>query len=93
MNDTMKWQISPEILHSRIDDEVVLMSIEADSYFGLDPIASRIWELLEQPLDLDELVAKLMEEYEVDADTCRQDAQALLEDMQGRGLIAPVAAA
>lgn len=89
----MKWQISPEILHSRIDDEVVLMSIEADSYFGLDPIASRIWELLEQPLDLDELVAKLMEEYEVDADTCRQDAQALLEDMQGRGLIAPVAAA
>ena len=87
----MKWQISPEILHSKIDEEVILMSIEADSYFGLDPIASRIWELLEQPLDLDELVEKLMEEYEVDAETCRQDVQALLEDMQGRGLIAPTA--
>ena len=87
----MKWQISPEILHSKIDEEVILMSIEADSYFGLDPIASRIWELLEQPLSVEELVEKLMEEYEVDADTCQQDVQALLEDMQGRGLIAPVA--
>lgn len=89
----MKWQISPEILHSKIDDEMILMSIEADSYFGLDPIASRIWELLEQPLDLDELVEKLMEEYEVDAETCREDVQALLEDLQGRGLIAPLATA
>lgn len=83
----MKWQISSETLHSKIDDEVILMSIEADSYFGLDPIASRIWELLEQPKTLDELVALLMEEYEVDASTCTEDVRALLGDLQDKGLV------
>jgi hypothetical protein len=83
----MKWQISPSILHSKIDDEVILMSIEADSYFGLDPIASRIWELLEEPKDMDELVALLTEEYEVDDATCRADVQVLLDDLVGRGLV------
>jgi hypothetical protein len=83
----MKWQISPSILHSKIDDEVILMSIEADSYFGLDPVASRIWELLEEPKDMDELVALLTEEYEVDDATCRVDVQTLLDDLVGRGLV------
>ena len=88
----MKWQIAPSILHSKIDEEVILMSIEADSYFGLDPIASRIWELLEEPKSLQELTATLTEEYEVDADTCQQDVQELLDDMAGRGLIQQTAA-
>lgn len=88
----MKWQITPSILHSKIDEEVILMSIEADSYFGLDPIASRIWELLEEPRSLQELTAILTEEYEVDADTCQQDVQELLDDMAGRGLIQQTAA-
>ena len=87
-----KWQISPEVLSSKIDEEVILMSIEADSYFGLDPVGSRIWEILsKQPASIIELVNTMMEEYEVDEATCLNDVQAFVYDMSGRKLIIQVA--
>lgn len=86
------WQITPEVISSKIDEEVILMSIEADSYFGLEPVGSRIWELLsKQPASVDELVTSLMEEYEVDEATCRDDVQQFLDDMSAKKLIIQVA--
>lgn len=83
-----KWEISKEVLSSKIDEEVVLMSIEADSYFGLDPVGSRIWELLSiKSATIDELVQTLMEEYDTDEETCRKDVQSFIEDMSTRKLI------
>ena len=83
-----KWEISKEVLSSKIDEEVVLMSIEADSYFGLDPIGSHIWELLSaKPATTTELVETLMEEYDTDIETCQQDVQAFIDDMSARKLI------
>lgn len=89
----MRYQISQDVLFSKVDDEVILMSIEADSYFGLDPVASRIWELLEQPATLDELVGQLTAEYEVAEAECREDAAIFIEDMVARGLIRALDAA
>ena len=82
------WQVSKKVLSSKIDEEVILMSIEADSYFGIDPVGSRIWELLsKQPATINELVQILVEEYEVDEQTCRKDVQAFIDDMSARKLI------
>lgn len=86
-----RWQISQEVLFSKIDEEVVLMSIEADSYFGLDPIGSHIWEILsKQPASINELVTLLLEEYEVDEATCLKDVQTFIDDMSARKLIMQV---
>lgn len=61
------------MVFSEMDGEIVMMSIENSEYYGLDPVASRIWELLEQPATIEQLVEKLLEEYEVDYDTCLKD--------------------
>lgn len=83
-----KWKVSSEVLSSKIDEEVVLMSIEAGFYFGLETVGSRIWELLsEKPATFDELVTLLMDEYEVDEETCRADVQSFIEDMYSKKLI------
>ena len=84
----LKWQISTEVLSSKIDEEVVLMSIEADSYFGLDPIASHIWELLSiKPATINELVQTLMDEYDIDKEICLKDVKAFVNTMSERKLI------
>lgn len=86
-----KWQVTPQVLSSKIDEEVILMSIEADSYFGLDPVGSHIWDLLSrQPATVDELVILLTQEYEIDEGTCRKDVQVFIDDMSTRKLIMPV---
>ena len=84
----IKRYVNTEVLSSRIDEEVVLMSMEAESYFGLDPIGSRIWELLsQQPSTANELVVMLMKEYEILEDTCRTQVRQFIEDMLTKKLI------
>jgi hypothetical protein len=84
----IKWQVSPKVLSSKIDDEVILMSFEADSYFGLDPVASSIWQLIDkQPSTIDELVQLLLEEYEIDEHSCRNDVQKFIDEMSEKKLI------
>jgi hypothetical protein len=86
-----KWQVNPEVLSSKIDEEIILMSIELDSYFGLDPVASRIWELLSvKPSSIKELLITLLEEYEIDETTCTHDIEYFIEEMSVKKLIKPL---
>ena len=88
----LKWQVNTEVLSSKIDEDTILMSIEADSYFGLDPIGSRIWELLsKQPATTDELVVLLKQEYDINETTCREHVQEFIDDMSAKKLIKQVA--
>ncbi len=83
-----KWQVSKEVLSSKIEEEIILMSVEADAYFGIDPIGSHIWDLLsKQPASINELVELLMQEYEIDKETCIQDVQSFINEMASRKLI------
>lgn len=84
------WQVAPEVLFSRIDDEMILMSISEGYYFTLDPVGTRIWELLSRESStLINLTDQLMEEYEVDKETCMKDLQEFIEDMASKKLIIP----
>jgi hypothetical protein len=86
-----KWQVNSSVLSTTIDQEAVLMSIEQESYFGLDSIGTRIWELLSlKSATIDELTSILMEEYDVDENTCRSDVKAFIDDMSERKLIISV---
>jgi hypothetical protein len=82
------WQKKAEILSSKIDQEIVLMSIEAGLYLSLDPVGSRIWEILaEEPASAEDITDRLIEEYDVDRMECLADVKAFIEDLAYRGLI------
>ena len=67
-----------------------MVDIEKGSYFSLNPVATRIWELLEQPLTLDSLRDQLLTEYDVSAEECRADVGEHLTQMQTLGLVREV---
>ena len=78
---------STQILSSTIDDEVVMMSSEKGMYYNLNPIGSRIWELLETPQTIDSLCAQLIDDYDVDEATCKQETEEFIQSLSERGLI------
>lgn len=73
MKDTTTLQRNKDILSSSVNNETVMMDIETGQYIGLDPIATRIWELLEQPTNFSQLCETLTKEYEVSIEQCRND--------------------
>ncbi len=76
-----------DIISSHIDDEVVMMSIESGEYYGLNPVASRIWEILETPYSFQQLIDILLKEFDVDREKCEKDVQTFLNQMIKKKLI------
>lgn len=76
-----RYKKNLEVIDSNIDDEVVAMNVDTGAYYGLDPIASVIWEVLSEPHTIDELVDKLTEKYDVAPEQCKDDSMPLIEQM------------
>jgi hypothetical protein len=76
-----------ELLSTEFDQEMVLMSIDAGAYYGLEGPARSIWEILETPLTFSALVDRLVKEYRVSPETCAADVQRFLGEMEREGLL------
>lgn len=85
---TKTYTCSDNILETRIDEEIVLLNLDGGLYYGLEPVASRIWELLaEKPRTFDSLIGTLMDEFDVDEALCRQETGAFLDTLTEKGLL------
>lgn len=83
-----KFKRSDDMLGAAIGEELLMMSIAQGRYYSLNEVGKRIWELLETPMGLDELVAKLTEEYDVPEAACREEVERFLAAMRERGMLA-----
>ena len=82
---------SENILFSEIDEDKVMIDIQRGAYFGLNPVAGEIWNLLETPHTPAELVGALVNTYEVDEATCQTETMDALQRMLKLGLVEIVA--
>ncbi len=87
LNKDSQVQRNPKLLANQMDGEIVMMSIANGEYYGLDEVGSRIWELMEKPVSIDNLVEQLMAEFDVDYDGCLRDTQEFLEDLLDKDLV------
>jgi PqqD family protein of HPr-rel-A system len=70
-----------------LDDELVLLDAKSGKYFGLNPVGSRIFELLKEGKAEDEAVAALRAEYGESEERLRADFKAFIAELARRGLI------
>ena len=70
-----------------LDGEAIVLNLETGVYYGLDPVGARIWSLLQEPIRVEQICQKLLDEYDVDRTACHEDLLALLEGMADSGLI------
>ena len=76
-----------ETISGALHDQLVMMDIQQGKYFALNPVATRIWELLETPLGLEALCQALLEEFDVTPEQCHQEVLEHLAEMQKLGLV------
>lgn len=76
-------------------DELVLLDTRDETYFTLNRVAGRLWEVLVSPKTAADLVRFLRTEYDVSptlgADALEQDVSNLLRDLSTAGLVVAAA--
>jgi hypothetical protein len=76
-----------DVTSAEVDDEMVMMSLASDAYFGLDDIGTRIWALLEKPITLGEVCRALQGEYDVTPEQCARDVLLFVTELAEKGLV------
>jgi hypothetical protein len=79
---------SPDQVSSELDGEVVVLNHQQGVYFGLDAgVGALVWRTVQSPVRICDVVAAVLERYDVDEARCTQDVTALLDEMHRAGLI------
>jgi hypothetical protein len=79
---------APDVLFRDLGDEAVLLDLKSGTYFGLNAVGSRIWQLIAAPAPLGTVRDRLLAEYDVEADQAWRDIQTLVGELLRRGLLA-----
>lgn len=78
------------IMTADMNGSTVMMDIMTGKYYNLGETGGSIWELLEEPISVGALVDKLISEYSVSREKCKEDILPFLESLVERGLITEV---
>ena len=81
------YQRSPEAIFSEVGGDIVALNVERGACYGMEQVTAAVWQLLADPLTLEQLCDRLVEIYEVDAATCRTDVEALLGEFEAEGIV------
>jgi hypothetical protein len=74
------------VYSSRVSDDLVLFDEDLGKYFATGMVGADIWELIETPQSIDEICTTLMERYDVDEETCREEVLRFVEELISAGL-------
>jgi hypothetical protein len=72
---------------AEVGDEVVILSLKDEVYYGLGDVGARVWELVQQPRRVSELRDAIVAEYDVSGERAGRDLLDLLAELAERGLV------
>ena len=78
---------NPQVCAAELDGEICLFEPVKAEYFNLNGTGSAIWNLLEQPADVEQLLTELLDLYDVDSSTCRRETEAFIAEALKRGML------
>jgi hypothetical protein len=81
---------APNVIEQRVADETVLLDLSSELYFGLDPVGTRVWELLGSGQTVQAIYDQLVTEFDVDATRLLNDLRAVLNELRDAGLVVAV---
>ena len=80
-------EIPDDVLISNLQEESVILNLDSERYFGLDPVGTRILTVLTTSESIEAAYERLLREYDVDGQVLREDLVALVESLVDKGLV------
>ena len=78
---------SPHQLSTTLGNESVILELQAGTYFGVKDVGAAVWNYLQQPRHVTEVIAHIVNRYEVSTDRAEAEILSFLETLMEKGLI------
>lgn len=83
----ISYRVKPDVVARTVADEMILLDLETGLYFTLNHVGATIWHGLELGKSGADIVAAIVEQYEVDEATAAADLAEYLEALSAEGLL------
>ncbi len=80
-------RVAEDVVFETLGEEMVLLHLDRGIYFGLNPVGTRIWELLTEKGTLGAVLEAMQQEYEADPQALHRDLVRLAEELRAQQLI------
>ncbi|CAM4042949.1 PqqD family protein [Novosphingobium lubricantis] len=89
MKLTDSFSLSEDVVARVVGEETMLLDLASGTYFGLNPVGGRFWQLLEDGLSATDARDALLEAFDVEVAQLDADLADLLGQFAEKGLITP----
>lgn len=79
--------VHQDAVFRELDGEAVILQLEAGMYFGLDPVGTRLWQLIETHGHLRSVLDAALQEFEVAPDVLERDLIELVSGLAEKQLV------
>lgn len=78
---------SPTTAWRVIEGEAVILSMDTKVLRGLNPVGSRVWELIDGQRSVEEIVGVIVREFDVSHEAAAGDVGSFIQELLDRGLV------
>ena len=79
--------IPSQVMARQVGDETVILDLASGTYYGLDPVGARIWQLITEGQTLAQVCETMLAEYEVTREAIERDVLALVQNLADKQLV------
>ena len=85
----LRFEIGEDVLYQPVEDELVLLSMKSQQYYGLDSMGARMWHLLLEHGDVEVVIDRICDEFDANRTQVVHDVGLMVQDLCAAGLMKP----
>lgn len=89
----MRVRVPEHVLMRNLGDEMVMLNLDAESYYGLNEVGARLMQLAETEATIEQITEQLFGEFEVGREQLEHDVRTVAADLIAAGLLVETAVA
>lgn len=82
-----RLEVPVEVMARQVGEETVILHLESGTYYGLNPVGARVWQLILEGKSLGEVCGVMLEEFEVEREQIEKDVLDLVCELQAKNLV------
>lgn len=82
-----RWRVRSGLVTVAVGTDRVILDPETGTYFSLNRVAARAWELLAEPCTAEAIAQQLLVEFEAPLERILHDVEELTSTLVDRGLL------
>lgn len=87
MNRSATIKVLKQLNVTDLSGEKVMVDFEQGKYFMIKGVGNDIWDMLEDGISVEQIIQKLLSEYDVTEEVCEAETLKFLESLEQIGII------